>query len=543
MTLFIIVSFNIYRFFFSPNRCFTGEQTMKKLIASTIFAAISASFIFASGVENKTNLSTGYLRNPSRNTENERPEAAFYNIAGTAFLKEGLWIGGGNQFVFKEYSNKLDTNNSYSALGIKDYEATDDTNVYLYPDLNAVYKKGRWSIFSNFGVYAGGGSLSYENGTSATSLLFLGGANDQKAIATKAAFAAGAAKSKWADVVSSNFGGSEEAALAYIKSEAGKTSDAKALYDNMTSYNDEYSEYAQAATASLAMASDHSLDVTSITYGIQLGAAYLVTDWLSLSAAYRYTIGTQDMTLKCNKNGIIYAEKDSSGNVIASTAKTFADLNGGSNKISYDAVGYGQSMVFGIHAKPPVVPKLDLSLQYQTLSRIEYNVDNVKGDIAQYYDITNDKNFRTDLPAVLNLGAGYHVLDNLYVSTSFNYYFNDFAHQDSILSETDYDNSWEVALGVDYRFCKYVGASIGASYGNQGTTDTSNSSFNPVLDNVVIGGGFEIYPTDKLTVSLSCLYANYFDTDYYLGSKSDSTKTVLSKDVINAGIGITYHFN
>ena len=123
------------------------------------------------------------------------------------------------------------------------------------------------------------------------------------------------------------------------------------------------------------------------------------------------------------------------------------------------------------------------------------------------------------------------------------YYFNDFAHQDSILSETDYDNSWEVALGVDYRFCKYVGASIGASYGNQGTTDTSNSSFNPVLDNVVIGGGFEIYPTDKLTVSLSCLYANYFDTDYYLGSKSDSTKTVLSKDVINAGIGITYHFN
>ena len=496
---------------------------MKKLIASTIFAAISASFIFASGVENKTNLSTGYLRNSSRNTENERPEAAFYNIAGTAFLKEGLWIGGGNQFVFKEYSNKLDTNNSYSALGIKDYEATDDTNVYLYPDLNAVYKKGRWSIFSNFGVYAGGGSLSYENGTSATSLLFLGGANDQKAIATKAAFAAGAAKSKWADVVSSNFDGSEKAALAYIKSEAGKTSDAKALYDNMTSYNDEYSEYAQVATASLAMASDHSLDVTSITYGLQLGAAYLVTDWLSLSAAYRYTIGTQDMTLKCNDS-------------------TFKDINK-SNKISYDAVGYGQSMVFGIHAKPPVVPKLDLSLQYQTLSRIEYNVDNVKGDIAQYYDITNDKNFRTDLPAVLNLGAGYHVLDNLYVSTSFNYYFNDFAHQDSILSETDYDNSWEVALGVDYRFCKYVGASIGASYGNQGTTDTSNSSFNPVLDNVVIGGGFEIYPTDKLTVSLSCLYANYFDTDYYLGSKSDSTKTVLSKDVINAGIGITYHFN
>ena len=512
---------------------------MKKLIASTIFAAISASFIFASGVENKTNLSTGYLRNPSRNTENERPEAAFYNIAGTAFLKEGLWIGGGNQFVFKEYSNKLDTNDyyatgNYAALGIKDYEATDDTNVYLYPDLNAVYKKGRWSIFSNFGVYAGGGSLSYENGTSATTLMFLKGSDSMLQAAATYEAAAVSASYKKTEYLT-KYQQATAAATAYAQAgDAAKAAEYASQAKEAYLYSQKFvdleknslglsTEYKEASKASKAMAKNHSLDVTSITYGLQLGAAYLVTDWLSLSAAYRYTIGTQDMTLKCNDS-------------------TFKAINK-SNKISYDAVGYGQSMVFGIHAKPPVVPKLDLSLQYQTLSRIEYNVDNVKGDIAQYYDIKNDKNFRTDLPAVLNLGAGYHVLDNLYVSTSFNYYFNDFAHQDSILSETDYDNSWEVALGVDYRFCKYVGASIGASYGNQGTTDTSNSSFNPVLDNVVIGGGFEIYPTDKLTVSLSCLYANYFDTDYYLGSKSDSTKTVLSKDVINAGIGITYHFN
>ena len=492
---------------------------MKKLIAglaSLVSVAVFAEFAFASGVENKTNLSTGYLRNPSRNTENERPEAAFYNIAGTAFLKDGLWIGGGNQFVFKEYSNKLDTDNTYSsatyqALGVNipDYKSTDDTTVWLYPDLNAVYKKGRWAIFSNFGVYAGGGSLSYDEGTSATTLLFLNGASNLQKEAAEAGLAASAAQTLL------------QSGDSAVYAKTGLTSTQLAKY--ASAWATESTEKAQAAKASLAMAKDHSLDVTSITYGIQLGAAYLVTDWLSLSAAYRYTIGTQDMTLKCNDT-------------------TFKSING-SNKISYDAVGYGQSMVFGIHAKPPVVPKLDLSLQYQTLSRIEYNVDNVKGNIAQYYDITNDKNFRTDLPAVLNLGAGYHVLDNLYVSTSFNYYFNDFAHQDSILSETDYDNSWEIALGVDYRFCKYVGASIGASYGNQGTTDTSNSTFNPVLDNIVVGGGFEIYPTDQLTVSLSCLYANYFDTDYYLGSKTSSTKTVLSKDVVNAGIGVTYHFN
>lgn len=495
---------------------------MKKLIAGIAISAALAASAFASGVENKTNLSTGYLRNPSRNTENERPEAAFYNIAGTAFLKDGIWVGGGNQFVFKEYKNKLDTNNAYSAYGISDYESSDDTTVWLYPDLNAVFKKGKWSIFTNFGVYAGGGSLSFDEGTTATTLMFLNGANEQKAAATKDYLAYAAAASSWSDIVKNNFGGSEETALAYIKSDAGKTSDAAALYNNMTSYNAEYNGYAKTAQASLAMAQNHSLDVTSITYGIQLGAAYLVTDWLSLSAAYRYTIGTQDMTLKCND-------------------QTFKSING-SNKISYEARGYGQSMVFGIHAKPPVVPNLDLSVQYQTLSRIDYDVSDVEGDIAEYYNITDNSEFRTDLPAVLNVGAGYHVLDNLYVSASFNWYFNHFAHQDSILSETHYDNSWEIALGVDYRFCKYVGASLGASYGNQGITDTSNSTFNPVLSNVVIGGGFEIYPTDQLTVTLACLYTNYFDADYYLGSKSDQTKTVLSKDVTNLGVGVTYHF-
>lgn len=85
---------------------------MKKIILSSIIS-LSALTIFAGGVENKTNMSAGYLRNPSRNTENERPEAAFYNIAGTGFLKNGLYIEAGNQFVFKEYANELKTGDKF----------------------------------------------------------------------------------------------------------------------------------------------------------------------------------------------------------------------------------------------------------------------------------------------------------------------------------------------------------------------------------------------------------------------------------------------
>lgn len=49
---------------------------MKKIFASAIFAAIFAGVVFAGGIDSKTNLSAGFSRNPSRNTEFERPEAA-----------------------------------------------------------------------------------------------------------------------------------------------------------------------------------------------------------------------------------------------------------------------------------------------------------------------------------------------------------------------------------------------------------------------------------------------------------------------------------
>lgn len=500
---------------------------MKKSVATSLLALMTASAIFASGVENKTNLSTGYLRNPSRNTENKRPEAAFYNIAGTAFLDEGLWIGGGNQFVIKEYGNELHDDAKLKAAGINGYYSNDETTVWLYPDLNAVYKKGKWSIFGNFGVYAGGGSLSYSEGTSATSLLFAGGAQNQGAEAAKYGLAANmisTAKSSWDSAVKAKFGGNEDTALAWIqanKEDASAQQLAQAYGviqkygSNLTEYAAKKDSYEKAAVASLGMAKSHSLDVTSITYGLQIGASYQVLDWLSLAAAYRYTIGTQQMTLKCSDS-------------------TFVAVNGG-EEISYDAEGYGQSCVFGIHAKP--IDKLDLALQYQTLSRIDYKLHNVKGNVAQYYDITNSKKFRTDLPAVLNLGAGYSIIDDLYVSLSFNYYFNVFAQQNSVLSETDYNDSVEIALGADWRFCKYAGVSLGGSYGKQGIKDDSNSTFNPVLDNFVIGGGVEIYPNEQLTVSLSCLYANYFNADYYL----QGYKTTLSKKVTNIGVGVTYH--
>jgi len=440
---------------------------MKRTLAFAA-AAMSVAFAFAGGVENKTNMSTGYLRNPSRNAEFQRPEAAFYNIAGTAFLQDGLWIEAGNQFVFKEYKHELNDDTLEALFNSKDIvtSASDTTTVWLYPDFDAVYHKGDFSVFMNFGVYAGGGTLNFDDGSPAIGAKLISAAGD----AQKAATQLGA---------------------------AGQTAAAQ--------------KYGYAAQAAAGAAPDHSLKVNSITYGGQLGGAYKFLDGMvSVGAAFRMVYGTQSMEL-------------TSSNAI------FKQVNGG-DTISYDAKATGFGAVFGAHARP--IDKLDLSLQYSTINKIKYKVDNVDGNLADGMGIEDGKKFNTDLPACLGFGAAYNVIDPLLLSFSCNYYFNKQATMDSILGETDYDNSIEFALGADYKINDMVGASLGFSYSKQGTNDESNSCFSPVLNSFTLGGGVEVTPIENLTLTAAGMWVNYFDEDY------DPFK--LSKDLFMASIGVTY---
>ena len=456
---------------------------MKKIVASSAIALMSVVALFASGVENKTNMNTGYLRNPSRNTEAKRPEASYYNVAGTAYMENGLYVEAGNQFVFKEYGNELNTGDKFAANGLSDYYSNDETTVWLYPDADFVYKHNSFAVFGNFGVYAGGGSLTFSEGTSATSLLFANAASSYMT----------------------------QSAAAYAASQSATDATTKATYQAAA----ETASTAASYLMKTAQQGGHTLSVTSITYGGQLGVAYLFLDNLSFAAGLRYVHGTQDMKIKSGY---------------------FTQLGNGSDTISYKANGYTVSGVFGIHYRP--IEVVDLAVQYQSKSSVKYKVKDVHGALADDFDIYSGKTFHTDLPAALNLGAGWQVLEPLYVSASFNYYFNTFADQNSILGETDYDNSWEVALGADWKICKWLSYSLGFQYGKQGTTDDSNSSFNPVLDSFCVGTGVEFYPVEQLTVTLSGLFARYFDTDYYLSGN----KTTLSKKVTNLSIGLTYHF-
>ncbi len=476
---------------------------MKKAVVFFI-ASFTAAAVFAGGIENKTNMSTGYLRNPSRNTESSRPDAAFYNIAGTGFLQDGLYIEAGNQFIFKKYMNEMNCNTpAVNAVIADGTEYADNTTVVLYPDVDIVFKKSNFSVFANFGIYAGGGKLRYNNGTAATALAFLGKASEYKANAKSLAETAQAL-------------GAQAAATLALGTAEG-TANAQALGALAAEARDGAQLAASVASAMLSAANNHSLEINAITYGEQIGLAYNFRDFISVSAAVRFLEGTQDLKL------------------LSSDFETV--LGAGNDEVSCVSTAFGVSPVFGVHVKP--FEGFDVSAQVQVRTTMEYEVDDVKGTkVASQIGtgIYDGKTYNSDIPTVLNIGTGYQIDDATYVSASFNYYFNKNAKCNSILGTNDYDDSFEIAAGVDYRVCDALSVSCGAAYGKQGVTNDSNNIFNPILDSFQAAFGTEISFTPFATLTSGVTYVKYFESDYFV---SKTYQTELNKNLVMMSVGLT----
>jgi long-subunit fatty acid transport protein len=118
-------------------------------------------FLFAFGVYNYQNQSAEYLKTQTRNASTDA-DAAYFNPAGTALMKEGFYFYISDQYLRAPY--KLDTpsltRNSYKAIGEAVY----------WPDIFLVYntKLGPGKLAWSLGLLPiGGGGASYRKGLQA----------------------------------------------------------------------------------------------------------------------------------------------------------------------------------------------------------------------------------------------------------------------------------------------------------------------------------------------------------------------------------------
>ncbi|MDD7450698.1 MAG: outer membrane protein transport protein [Treponema sp.] len=411
---------------------------MKKLTvaAAAIFAT---AVLFAGGIDNKSNLNAGYLRNPSRSTEIKRPEAVLYNVAGTAFMEDGLAFTVGNQFIFKKYTNDLDFNNTK-------YE--DNKNVFLFPDIEAVYKKDNWSVFAGFGVFAGGGSLDYKDGTGAT-YMALYGATLKKLIAA---------------------GQSKPNADPVAKQVAG----------------------------------NHSLEAYSVTMGEILGVSYALNENISIAAAGRFLHSTQNMKLKCaliasSNGGSDEIKYDASGyglggifgiNVVdlvpnfrfSAQYQTITKL-----EIEFDTVKGPMASSFAIvegkKFKNDLPAVLNLGVAYQPVDNLDFSVS-----YSHYFNTQatmqnplgkNDLDYKDSWE--LGIGCDWQVTEKIGLSGGFMY-----SHQGT---KTDVNSAFNPVLdsfvagcGIEYQFTKQIMTTLAYMHCRYINDDYKYNGFNMELD-------------------------------------------------------------
>ncbi len=133
---------------------------MKRLLTLLTLFLLSVAFSnisFAGGIVTNTNQSASYIRMPVQDAT-VAPDGAYYNPAGLAFLKNGLYISISNQSIFQTET----VSNDYTYLNTEDFEGK--ATAPLFPGIYAALKLGKFAFSLGFNPIGGGGSAEYEKG-------------------------------------------------------------------------------------------------------------------------------------------------------------------------------------------------------------------------------------------------------------------------------------------------------------------------------------------------------------------------------------------
>ena len=120
---------------------------------------------FAGGPMTNTNQSAAFLRSIARGTSLET-DAVYNNPAGVVFMDNGFHIGINDQMATQ--TRTISSTYGLFAMGAQNSGATKDFNGKVFsaviPSVHFAWKHNRWALMAGIGVNGGGGSLKFDKG-------------------------------------------------------------------------------------------------------------------------------------------------------------------------------------------------------------------------------------------------------------------------------------------------------------------------------------------------------------------------------------------
>jgi long-subunit fatty acid transport protein len=148
--------------------------------------------------------------------------------------------------------------------------------------------------------------------------------------------------------------------------------------------------------------------------------------------------------------------------------------------------------------------KLNLGAKYEFRTKVEYENDskNSANVDAAFANFADGAKVRNDIPAILSLGAQYHLLPSLRLSAGYVHYFD----TDAEGSATEVsDNTWEASFGAEYDINSKWLVSAGVRHTNYGFAEEGKLSTDGGAGNINAGANGLYWcqvNTTELTYSL-----------------------------------------
>lgn len=449
---------------------------MKKIFLSVALVATTL-VAQAGGYLTNTNQNVAFLRNPAQDASINL-NGVYSNPAGVSFMEKGFHLGVNWQAAFQ--TREVTSSFAPFALGMKNAGQSSklfkgEAQAPVIPSLQAAWVGERWSFHLNAALVGGGGKAEYKQGL----------ASFESLVAAYGALAA----------------------TRLDINRDGKYGDFKG-YDV-----------------------DAHMSGRQYYFGATLGAGYKFNDnWAAylgaraILASAHYEGYLRNMQLLTAGNQLtpaapIFAGAAQAAATAGAPAPIVAQLRQGAALASGVAIdteqsGFGLAPILGLHYHNN---RLDLAAKYEFSTPIELSnkaknnaVAEASPNLAAYHDGAKT---RSDIPALLTLGARYAVLDGLRLSAGYHLYFDQAAQSGSATTgwknKAIDGNTQELLFGAEYDVTSDIEVSAGLQHTMYPNTDAMmhDASFTVNSTSLGLGVGYKLSERVKLNVA-------YFQTFY-----------------------------
>ena len=471
---------------------------MKKFLLIGATALMVSNSTFAGGVLTNTNQNATFLRNPARNAA-IAIDGVYSNPAGIAFLPEGFHLSVSWQAAFQK--RQMDATNNLFQMNTNNQSTNrffeGETNAPVIPSFQAAYViNDKWSVSAQFAVGGGGGACEFAEGLPMFEEL-IGG------------------------IVYKNGGTSY------------------ALNQNLT--GEQY------------------------FYGFQVGATYKLTDNFSVFGGARGVLANCNYTgaiANIKANGKDAAEYATLSQQAAAAAQQYAAAGMTAEAAQYQAAavqagtvaaligdykldcaqsGFGITPIIGVDWN---LGKLNLAAKYEFRTKIELENESKNSDnlamlassvpaVAVYAD---GAKVRSDIPALMTLGAQYEITDNFRAMAGGVYYWDKDAKGTPIKKG---DNTWEANFGLEWDVTDKIMLSCGGQRTQFGfdDADMSDTNFFTGCSSLAIGGAYKF--SEKMKLNVGYMHS-FYDNHKFTNANGTACSYTRMNDAVGVSLDIAF---